>query len=149
MTLPRRMILLALVALVAFGAAMAGVLVGRALADKPDNSQFELHGKLHDQLQLKPDQRAELASVEAAFNMRRKLLESQMREANERLAVAIQIEHGYGPQVTKSIDETHRVMGDLQKETLQYLFAMRAVLDAQQAKQFDSIVVDALTPNAQ
>lgn len=145
----RQFLLVALVAVVAFLAAASGVWVGRALTDKPEHSQFELHAKLYDELQLQPDQRAELASVESAFNLRRKLLEKQMREANERLAIAIQLEHGYGPQVTDAIDETHRLMGDLQKETLQYLFAMRDVLDEKQAGQFDKIVVDALTADAQ
>lgn len=145
----RQFLLVALIAVVAFVAAASGVWVGRALTDKPDSSHFELHAKLYDELQLKPEQRAELASVEAAFNVRRKLLEKQMRDANERLAMGIQLEHGYGPQVTDAIDETHRLMGDLQKETLQYLFAMRDVLDEQQAGQFDKIVVEALTTDMQ
>ena len=75
-------------------------------------------------------------------------LELEMRAANIRLAQAIEAEHGYGPQVTKAIDETHEVMGDLQKETLQHLFAMRAVLNPQQASIFDRTVVKALTAEA-
>src|SRR3546814_6370313 len=60
-----------------------------------------------------------------------------MRAANIRLARAIEAEHGYGPRVTEAIDETHEVMGELQKETLRHLFAMRSVLDARQAAMFD------------
>lgn len=145
----RQLLLVALVALVAFVAAASGVWLGRTLTDKPDSSQFELHTKLYDELHLKADQLAQLANVESGFNVRRKLLERQMRAANERLAIAIQLEHGYGPQVTDAIDETHRLMGDLQKETLQYLFSMRDVLDPKQAEQFDKIVVEALTTDAQ
>jgi hypothetical protein len=36
-------------------------------------------------------------------------------------------------------------MGTLQKETLQHIFAMRAVLRPDQARQFDAAVVKALT----
>lgn len=39
-------------------------------------------------------------------------------------------------------------MGELQKETLEHLFAMRAVLNPDQAKLFDSTVVKALTVDA-
>jgi nickel and cobalt resistance protein CnrR len=36
-------------------------------------------------------------------------------------------------------------MGDLQKETLEHIFAMRAVLRPDQAAKFDQTVVKALT----
>lgn len=137
-----------LVGLVAFVMAIAGVFVGRAVNEAPPSSQFELHAQLAEKLDLQPEQRAQMATVEEAFHIRRKSLEGQMRAANERLALAIEVEHGYGPQVTSAIDDTHRVMGDLQKETLQYLFAMREVLDARQARTFDKIVVEALTADA-
>ena len=71
-----------------------------------------------------------------------------MRAANARLADAIEAEHGYGPQVTAAIDHSHMIMGGLQKETLEHLFAMRAVLNPDQAKLFDSTVVKALTVDA-
>lgn len=138
-----------LIPVVAFVMAVAGVFVGRAVLDVEQPSPFELHAQIYEKLKLDADQRAQLASVEEKFNIRRKALDGQMREANQRLALAIQVEHGYGPQVTMAIDDTHRVMGDLQKETLQYLFSMRAVLNAEQAKKFDEIVVDALTAEAQ
>ena len=139
-----------LIPVVAFVMAVAGVFVGRAVLDgEQQPSAFELHAQMYDKLELNADQRAKLASVEEGFNIRRKSLDGQMREANQRLALAIQVEHGYGPQVTVAIDDTHRVMGDLQKETLQYLFSMRAVLNAEQAKTFDDIVVDALTAEVQ
>lgn len=138
-----------LVGLVAFVMAVAGVFVGRAVMEPAAPSPFELHARINDELKLDPDQLAKLATVEETFNLRRSSLETQMREANQQLALAIQVEHGYGPQVTVAIDDTHRLMGDLQKETLQYLFSMRDVLDDEQAAKFDVIVADALTTDAQ
>ena len=69
-----------------------------------------------------------------------------MRAANAHLAAAMQTEHGYGPEVTAAIDHTHMVMGEMQKETLEHLFAMRAVLRPEQAAKFDRTVTRALSP---
>ncbi len=50
--------------------------------------------------------------------------------------------------MTEAIDHTHDVMGTLQKETLEHLFEMRAVLNREQAQEFDESVVKALTADA-
>ena len=139
---------LLLVGLIAFAAAVAGVFVGRLVSDAPKASETELHALLHDQLDLTPAQDAKIDRIEADFARRRRALELEMRASNVRLAEAIKAEHGYGPRVTEAIDHTHEVMGTLQKETLVHLFAMRAVLDRDQAEMFDESVVKALTADA-
>ncbi|WP_033075408.1 periplasmic heavy metal sensor [Sphingopyxis sp. MWB1] len=139
---------LLLVAAVAFIAAFAGIFAGRLILDQPRASETELHALLHDELDLSPDQHARLDRIESDFAARRDALQREMRAANVALARAIEAEHGYGPQVTEAIDHSHRVMGELQKETLQHLFAMRDVLDADQAAMFDKSVVKALTADA-
>ena len=141
----RRLLLLALIA---FVAALSGVFVGRLVSPAPKASETELHALLHEELDLTAGQEQQIARIEADFVMRRRGLETEMRAANIRLAQAIEAEHGYGPRVTEAIDETHSVMGDLQKETLQHLFAMRGVLDRDQAAMFDKSVVEALTADA-
>ena len=137
-----------LIALVAFAAAMAGVVLGRTISDLPKANETELHAVLHKHLKLTSQQHAKIDAIEARFAVRRKALEFDMRAANARLAGAIEDEHGYGPKVTEAIDHSHMVMGDLQKETLEHLFAMRAVLNPEQAKMFDGVVVKALTADA-
>ena len=132
-------------ALVAFFAAIAGVFIGRVVTIQPKASETELHAVLHKELKLSPQQHGKINAIEAKFAVRRKALEFDMRAANARLAEAIEAEHGYGPQVTAAIDHSHMIMGGLQKETLEHLFAMRAVLNPDQAKLFDSTVVKALT----
>lgn len=139
---------LLIVGLIAFLAALAGVFVGRALVDAPRANETELHRMLHRELTLSPGQEQRLGPIEARFKARREALEREMRAANVALAQAIEAEHGYGPQVTAAIDHTHEVMGDLQKETLQHLFAMRGILDRDQAAVFDKVVVEALTADA-
>ncbi len=145
MTSSRRLLIFGLVA---FVAALVGVLAGRFIVETPRASETELHALLHSQLKLSPAQKVKLDRIEAKFALRRDALELDMRAANIRLAQAIEAEHGYGPRVTEAIDETHRVMGELQKETLQHLFAMRVVLDRDQAAMFDKSVVKALTADA-
>lgn len=141
----RRMLL---VGLIAFAAAIAGVFVGRMVTQAPRASETELHALLHSQLHLTAQQEARIEKIETDFAGRRRALEQEMRAANVRLAQAIEAEHGYGPRVTEAIDHSHRVMGTLQKETLEHLFAMRAVLDRDQARMFDKSVVKALTADA-
>lgn len=138
----------AIIGFIAFVAALAGVFMGRLLVDAPRQSETELHALLHRELTLSADQEKRLQVIEARFAGRREALELEMRASNIRLAQAIEAEHGYGPRVTKAIDETHEVMGELQKETLRHLFAMRSVLDAEQAAMFDKVVVKALTADA-
>ena len=134
-----------LIAIIAFAAAIAGVWLGRAvLAPKPV-ADSELHALLHDQLNLDPAQHAKLDALEVQFAVRRKALELEMRADNAKLAAAIEAEHGYGPQVSSAIDQSHMAMGELQKETLEHIFAMRGLLRPDQAAKFDGAVVKALT----
>ena len=134
-----------LAALIVFAAAIAGVWVGRAVLAPGPAADSELHALLHDQLNLDPAQHARLDALEAQFAVRRKALELEMRADNAKLAAAIQAEHGYGPQVSSAIDQSHMAMGELQKETLEHIFAMRALLRPDQAAKFDGAVVKALT----
>ena len=50
-----------------------------------------------------------------------------------------------GPQVAAAVDSSHKAMGELQKVTLEQIFAMRRVLRPDQAARFDATVVKALT----
>jgi hypothetical protein len=139
---------LLIVAFVAFLAAIAGVFIGRGLSDHRSEPQNALHELLHEQLDLDPGQEARIAELEARYGVRRRALELELRADNARLAEAIEAEHGYGPRVTAEIDRSHAAMGELQKETLAHIFAMRAVLRPEQAEKFDRAVVKALTADA-
>ena len=137
-----------LIALIAFIAAVAGVYAARIFSEPPRKSESELHAFLHNELKLNTAQEAKVEAIEARFAVRKKALELDMRAANARLAEAIEAEHGYGPKVTAAVDHVHHVMGEMQKETLEHLFAMRAVMNPDQARRFDKTVVKALTAEA-
>src|SRR3546814_15708778 len=86
--------------------------------------------------------------IERRFAVRKQALELELRADNARLADAIQAEHGYGPAVSAAVDRSHQAMGQLQKATLEHNFAMRAVLQPDQAAKIDSAVVTALNAQA-
>lgn len=136
-------------AAVAFLAALAGVLIGRSISDRTPEQSSALHQLLHDELDLDRRQLEQIEDLEQRFAARRGALEGEMRAENARLAAAIEAERGYGPRVTAEIERSHRLMGELQKETLEHIFAMRTVLRPDQAEKFDRAVVRALTADAE
>lgn len=146
MSIARRTLL---IALVVFLAAIAGVFAGRNLFPAPGTAGADLHGLLHDRLDLDERQHARLDVLERRFAVRRRAIELELKADNARLAEAIEAEHGNGPQVTAAVDRSHMAMGELQKETLMHVFAMRQILRPDQARTFDRAVVKALTADAE
>ena len=125
--------LLLLVAIVAFASAVAGVFLGRYFFPRPKAAGVELHDVLHSKLDLDDRQKAKIELLEQGFAVRRRALELELRSDNARLAAAIEVEHGEGPRVTAAVDQSHQAMGELQKETLGHIFAMRQILRPDQA----------------
>ncbi|MEO8453786.1 MAG: periplasmic heavy metal sensor [Sphingomicrobium sp.] len=130
--------------MIAFLAGLAGVLAGRVLIP-PRTHSSELHETLHHELDLDAAQEARLDTLERQFAVRRHALELDVRAANARLASAIETEHGNGPRVAAAVDASHAAMGELQKATLEHIFAMRQILRPDQGEKFDRAVVKALT----
>jgi hypothetical protein len=131
-----------------FIAAIGGVFVGRALLPAPVQAGAELHDVLHHKLALDAEQEARLQVLEQRFAVKRRAFELELRADNARLAEAIEAEHGNGPRVAAAVDQSHAVMGELQKATLAHIFAMRQLLRPSQTRQFDQAVVKALTDDA-
>ena len=133
-----------LVALVAFLVALVAARTGQGLFH-PDPNTGRLHALMHEKLDLDPRQESRIEKLEDDFAARRKSLDVELQAANADLARAIASEHQYGPAVEKAVDHSHHAMGELQKATLQHVFAMRDVLRPDQARQFDAAVAQALT----
>ena len=139
----------ALVALVAFVAALAALWLARSVIDPRPAEGGELHALMHERLDLDPAQEREIEALEARFAQRRAQASAALEQANAQLAQAMASEHEYGPRVAEAVDASHMAMGDLQKETLAHVFAMRAVLRPDQAAQFDAHIAATLTAPAQ
>ena len=131
-----------------FIAALGGVFVGRALLPSRTHRGVELHDVLHHELALNQNQKASLQSLERRYAVERRAFELELRADNARLAAAIEVEHGNGPRVAAAVDQSHAVMGELQKATLAHVFAMRQLLRPNQTGKFDQAVVKALTDEA-
>lgn len=134
-----------LVALVSAAVALGASWASRSLMASREHSGGEIHAVMHQQLDLNPAQEAKVTALEASFADRRSALEAKLAQANAELARAMATEHQYGPRVAAAVDHAHMAMGDLQKATLEHVFAMRAVLRPEQAKRFDQAVDKALT----
>lgn len=110
--------------------------------------QPSLHEFVHEELRLTAEQKQRLEVIEQAFAVRRRAREAELRAANAELARAIQARHEYSPQVQAAVERFHDAMGELQKETILHVLAMRTVLTPDQAVQFDQRIGEALTEQA-
>lgn len=104
-----------------------------------------MHELLHQRLKLSAEQRQRIEGLESQNTAREAALQAEMRAANADLARAIQTQHAYTPEVQAAVDRFHRAMGELQKETILHILAMRAVLTPSQTAQFDDTVARSLT----
>lgn len=129
-------------------AAFLGAWAGAAYLGPERGSGPSLHEIAHEELNLTPEQDVKLDAIEADFAIKRHQLELELRAANAELAAAIQAERRNGPAVNAAVDHFHRTMGRLQKLTIEHVFAMRSVLTAAQAAEFDRTVAKALTAEA-
>ncbi len=140
---PVRIIMLTLLALAAgwIGAFGAGHW------SRQDTQSQGIHGFVHGELDLSGDQKLALDELESGFAVRQKSLELSLRAANADLAAAMEQEHEYGPKVNAAIETVHDRMGQLQKATVEHVFAMRRLLTPDQQRAFDARVAGALTAN--
>lgn len=129
--------------------ALFGVWLGRMLQPAPHHGGAELHALIHGELDLDSAQERKLSALERQFAVRREALEDRLRRSNVLLGEAIAAEHEYGPRVSAAVDETHDAMGDLQKATLEHVFAMRAILRPDQQSRFDAVVSKSLAAQPQ
>lgn len=103
-----------------------------------------LHQLVHQRLHLSAKQQSQMAGIEHDHAARQAALEAEMRAANADLAQALQEHHAFTAKVQAAIDRFHAAMGELQKETVMHVLAMRLVLTPAQAAQFDETVVKSL-----
>jgi Spy/CpxP family protein refolding chaperone len=107
-----------------------------------------LHELVHERLNLTADQQRRIGGLEQRHAIRRRELQMEMRAANGDLARAIAAQHAYTPQVQAAVDRYHHAMGELQKETILHVLAMRTELTPEQAAKFDAVVAKSLTQDA-
>lgn len=97
-------------------------------------SEADAHAWLHRELKLTPEQEKALEPVEASFALKQEQLNAALREANRQLAVAIAEDKASTPRVMAAVEQVHHRMGDLQKASIDHLFAMREKLASAQGE---------------
>jgi len=90
------------------------------------------HEWLHHELNLSEAQLKALAPIEIKFGERQRQLAAAMREANRQLARTMAEDKAYTPRVAAAVEHVHHCMGDLQKASIEHVFAMREVLSPEQ-----------------
>ena len=131
--------------LLTLAAAFIGAWAGSKYLGPNTSDSMSLHQLVHEELDLSADQDKRLDVIEGKFAVERRRLELELKTANAELAAAIGAEKSNGPQVAAAIDHFHGTMGQLQKLTIEHVFAMRSVLTPAQAALFDRTVAEALT----
>ena len=90
------------------------------------------HEWLHRELNLTDAQLKALEPIEASFGAKQRQLAETLHEANRELARALAEDKAYTPRVTAAVEHVHHRMGDLQKASIEHVFAMRAELTPEQ-----------------
>ena len=119
----------------------AGVRFGIATSQQHSG----LDDLIHQRLDLTDAQLQAISDIEKAFASRRKELEVEMRAANRDLATAVRDEPEFGEKAKAAITRFHMAESALQQETVMHVLAMRRVLSADQAREFNEEVTRALT----
>jgi nickel and cobalt resistance protein CnrR len=127
----------------AFVAGLGGAWLGvRLFTPAPSPS---LHALVHGEMKLSTDQQVRMDRAEAQYTTEKRVQQSKIAAANRRLAEAMHASASYSPEVEAAVDEVHVALGELQKETIKYVYEMRIILTPDQAKKLDDRVFEALT----
>jgi len=135
--------------LVAILFATAGALIGHVLLPASPLHEIELHQTLHSEMVLSAQQSSRMAILERTYTDRRTALERQQVANRAELAAAIASEHRFGPNVSAAVNRSQATNSQLQRVTLEHIFAMRGLLDADQAAYFDAEIDRARSDFAQ
>lgn len=119
-------------AVIALVAAAACYLTLCMSAHRITADEVTSHEWLHRELDLTDTQLKALEPVEAQFGDRQRKLADALHEANRALARAMAEDKAYTPRVTAAVEHVHHCMGELQKASIEHVFAMRAVLSPEQ-----------------
>ena len=142
-TLPVRTFI-GMLALTVIAAALAGWL-GVQYGVHQARPAADLDTLLHERIDLTAGQHRKLDTIERAFGIERRTLQTEMRAANRDLATAITHRHSYGPEARQAVERFHRATIRLQEDTIRHVLAMRAVMSANQTAEFDKVLTETLT----
>jgi len=127
-----------------FLAGLAGVWFGLKTLRTTNPSPVSLHERIHHEFHLNTEQRKALHALEVKYATNQAQYAQALKRASNELAAAIKEHHSLSPEVVRAEQNYLQVLGDFQTQTLQHIFAMRAILSPEQARVFDDIVLRSL-----
>ncbi len=130
-----------IVIILCFSAGVLGVWIGKSIFVENADHVGDLHSNIHHSLNLSQVQEQEFHILEQKFNQQKRVLGEKLKAANGSLSLVIAKDHQLSVDVRSAGDEYLKILGELQQETLRHIFQMRCVLDVEQARQFDIIVM--------
>ena len=131
-------------AVIAAVAAIACYLTMRVSQPQATADDLASHEWLHRELKLTEAQEQALEPIERSFREKQRKLADALREANRDLARIMAEDKAYTPRVTAAVEHVHHRMGELQKVSIEHVFAMRAVLTPAQGDKLLSLAQQAL-----
>ena len=114
-----------------------------------DEKEGQLHRFLAQNLMLTPEQRIKIQEIEDIYQEKRWDYEQEMKRLNGELAKLIIEQNKYTPEMQEKIDTLHNAMMELQKITLEHIFAMYPHLTEEQKQKLQKFVADALVKTEQ
>jgi nickel and cobalt resistance protein CnrR len=123
-----------------FAAGFIGILIGHKYIMPDAGKVMSLHDQVHNRLALDVVQNQKIHDLEELFSQQKKGLELRMKKTNARLSAAMQNAHEMSPEVLAAKQEYVNILEELQTLSIEHIFAMRRLMNAQQAAQFDEIV---------
>lgn len=131
-------------AAIAAVAAIACYVTMRMSQRQVTSDDIASHEWLHRELKLTEAQHKALEPIEQSFGEKQRKLAEELRDANRQLAQAMAEDKAYTPRVTAAVEHVHHRMGELQKVSIEHVFAMRAVLTPEQGDKLLSLAQQAL-----
>ncbi|HWA24878.1 MAG TPA: periplasmic heavy metal sensor [Lacunisphaera sp.] len=131
-------------AAIAAVAAIACYVTMRMSQRQVTSDDIASHEWLHRELKLTEAQHKALEPIEQGFGEKQRKLAEALREANRRLAQAMAEDKAYTPRVAAAVEHVHHRMGELQKVSIEHVFAMRSVLTPEQGDKLLSLAQQAL-----
>lgn len=102
------------------------------------------HYSVHEQLQLSREQLGALAPLEQEYEKRWEQVESKIAQADDRLARSLRRDQGYSAEVATAVDEITRAQAELQRLTLEHVFAMKPYLTPEQYRRLLDLCADSI-----
>jgi Spy/CpxP family protein refolding chaperone len=106
--------------------------------------QGDYHHWLHTQLGITADQDKALDKEEERFASQRKDLVAMIQQDNAELATAMMQDKEFSPRVAAAVEEIHHGQSELEKATLEHIFAMKPILSPEQFDKLLKLTSDAL-----